>query len=139
MKEEKLSVLFVSEEHALDLPVRIALPIIMKHLAFDDIEEMYILDAETENYFLVGDFSSYANLEEIIQPTYENGSLSIFDFDIQLKNGVSIYTHENLTIEAPDDVTLFKYVDYIFRHFHLDAQAAKERIMANADVEVVFD
>ncbi len=139
MKEEKLSVLFVSEEHALDMPVRTALPIILKHLAFDDIEEMYILDAETENYFLVGDFSSYANLEEVIQPSYENESLSIFDFDIQLKNGVSIYTHENLTIEAPDDVTLFKYVDYIFRHFHLDAQAAKERIMANPDEEVVFE
>lgn len=139
MEKEKLSVLFIPEENAMDFPVRMVLPVILDHVKLDDIEEMYVLDSESENYFLVNDLSEYNSLEEIIQPSIENGNLSIFDFDIQLKNGVSIYTHDNLTIEAPDQTALFKYVDFIFRHFHLDAVVCKEKIMASPDEEIYFD
>ncbi|MGL4293618.1 MAG: hypothetical protein ACRCSQ_08600 [Bacteroidales bacterium] len=139
MEKEKLSALFIPEENAIDFQVRTVLPVILSEVKFDDIEEMYVLDAASENYFLVGDLEQYASLEEIVQPSYENGNLSIFDFDIQLKNGVSIYTHDNLTIEAPDQASLFKYVDFIFRYFHLDAVAAKERLIASPNEEVTFD
>lgn len=139
MAKEKLSVLFISEENAVDFSVRLVLPVVLQHVKLDDIEEMYVLDADSENYFLVNDLNEYDSLEEIVQPTIENGNLSIFDFDIQLKNGVSIYTHDNLTIEAPDQASLFKYIDFIFRHFHLDAVACKEKIMASLDEEVSFD
>ena len=136
MEKEKLSVIFFSEETAIDFPVRLVLPIIMEYVKLSDIEEMYILDAETENYFLVKDLSEYDSLEEIVQPTYENGNLSIFDFDMQLKNGIGIYTHDNLTVEAPDTASLFKYVDFIFRHFHLDAAKCKQQILASPDKEI---
>lgn len=139
MEKEKLSVLFIPEENAIDFPVRLVLPVVLSHIKLEDIEEMYVLDAESENYFLVGDLDNYASLEEIVQPSYENGNLSIFDFDIQLKNGVSIYTHENLTVEAPDQASLFKYVDFIFRHFHLDAVTCKEKIIASPDEEITFE
>ena len=76
-----------------------------------DIHEMYLLDADSENYYLVSDLDNYTSIKDIIQPSFENGNLSMFDFDIQLKNGISIYTHDNLTIEAPDEAALFKYVD----------------------------
>ena len=139
MKEDKLSVMFFSKEHALDFPVRTILPVLLNELTFDQIEEMYIVDIEEEKRYFVDDFSSYNSLEEIIQPNITDEGLSIFDFDIQLKNGVGIYTHDNLSIEAPDDETLFKYVDFIFRHFHIDAVAAKAKIQASPDEEVLFD
>ena len=139
MEKEKLSVLFIPEENAIDFPVRLVLPIVLNHIKLEDIEEMYVLDSESENYYLVSDMDNYTSLEEIVQPSYENGNLSIFDFDIQLKNGVSIYTHDNLTVEAPDQASLFKYVDFIFRYFHLDAVACKEKILASPDEEVIFE
>ncbi len=139
MENDKLSVLYVSEENAVDFPVKQVLPVILEHVKLDDIEEMYVLDAEPEHYFLVGDMKDYDNLEEIVQPVFENGQLSIFDFDIQLKNGVSIFTHDNLTIEAPDENQLFKFIDFIFRHFHLDAVACKERLLASPDEELTFE
>lgn len=138
-KETKLSAIYFSEENAIDFPVRDVLDIILENVKLDDIEEMYILDSESEKYFLVKDLSEYSSLEEIIQPTYENGNLSIFDFDMQLKSGVSIFTHENLTVEAPDKTALFKFVDFIFRAYHLDAIKAKDRLMQNKDMEVVFE
>lgn len=139
MEKEKLSVLFIPEENAIDFPVRLVLPIVLNHIKLEDIEEMYVLDSESENYYLVSDMDNYVSLEEIVQPSYENGNLSIFDFDIQLKNGVSIYTHDNLTVEAPDQASLFKYVDFIFRHFHLDAVTCKEKILASPDEEIIFE
>lgn len=139
MEKEKLSVLFIPEENAIDFPVRLVLPIVLNHIKLEDIEEMYVLDSESENYYLVSDMDNYASLEEIVQPSYENGNLSIFDFDIQLKNGVSIYTHDNLTVEAPDQASLFKYVDFIFRYFHLDAVTCKEKILASPDEEIIFE
>lgn len=139
MEKEKLSVLFIPEENAIDFPVRLVLPIVLNHIKLEDIEEMYVLDSESENYYLVSDMDNYTSLEEIVQPSYENGNLSIFDFDIQLKNGVSIYTHDNLTVEAPDQASLFKYVDFIFRYFHLDAVTCKEKILASPDEEVIFE
>lgn len=139
MEKEKLSVLFIPEENAIDFPVRLVLPIVLNHIKLEDIEEMYVLDSESENYYLVSDMDNYVSLEEIVQPSYENGNLSIFDFDIQLKNGVSIYTHDNLTVEAPDQASLFKYVDFIFRHFHLDAVTCKEKILASPDEEITFE
>ncbi|MEG0949488.1 MAG: hypothetical protein RR212_00820 [Bacteroidales bacterium] len=139
MEKEKLSILFIPEENALDFPVRLVLPVVLNHVKLEDIEEMYLLDSASENYYLVGDTDQYNSLEEIVQPSFENGNLNIFDFDIQLKNGVSIYTHDNLTIEAPDQTALFKYVDFIFRHFHLDAVTCKEKIMASPDEEISFE
>lgn len=139
MEKEKLSILFIPEENALDFPVRLVLPVVLDHVKLEDIEEMYLLDSASENYYLVGDTAQYNSLEEIVQPSFENGNLNIFDFDIQLKNGVSIYTHDNLTIEAPDQTALFKYVDFIFRHFHLDAVTCKEKIMASPDEEISFE
>ena len=138
-KTKKLSAIYISEENAIDFPVRDVLDIILKEVKFDDIEEMYILDAETENYFLVKDLSEYSSLEEIIQPSIENGNLSIFDFDMQLKNGISLFTHENLTVEAPDTTSLFKFTDFIFRAYHLDAVKAKDLLLQNKDKEVVFE
>lgn len=139
MENDKLSVLYVSEENAVDFPVKQVLPVLLNEIKLDDIEEMYILDAESENYYLVADMKDYDTLEDIVQPSYENGQLSIFDFDIQLKNGVSIFTHDNLTIEAPDETQLFKYIDFIFRHFHLDATVCKQALLASPDQEVEFE
>ena len=64
----------ISEENASDFQVSDVLDIILKEVKFDDREEMYILDAESENYFLVKDLSEYSSLEEIIQPSIENGN-----------------------------------------------------------------
>ncbi len=138
-KETKLSAIYISEENAIDFPVRDVLDIILQNVKLEDIEEMCILDAESEKYFLVKDITEYSSLEEIVQPTIENGNLSIFDFDMQLKNGVSIFTHDNLTVEAPDKTTLFKFVDFIFREYHLDAAKAKDKLMQNKDKEVIFE
>lgn len=139
MEKGKLSVIYISEENAVDFSVFNVLPVVLKHVALSDIEEMYVLDAASEKYLLVGDLEQYNSLEEIIQPTMEKGNLSIFDFDIQLKNGVSIYTHDNLTIEAPDKEQLFKYIDFVFRAFHLDALNAKAKLTAHPDEEITFD
>ena len=49
MENDKLSVLYVSEENAVDFPVKQVLPVILEHVKLDDIEEMYVLDAESEN------------------------------------------------------------------------------------------
>jgi hypothetical protein len=138
MEKERLTVLYIPEEPAIDFSVRQVLPVVLEHVKLSDIEEMYLLDAASENYYLVNDYDQYASLEEIVQPTWENGELSIFDFDIQLKNGVGIYTHDNLSIEAPDADTLFKFVDFIFRHFHLDAVAAKARILESPNEEITL-
>ncbi|MEG1615547.1 MAG: hypothetical protein RR202_01280 [Bacteroidales bacterium] len=139
MEQTKLSAIYISDENAVDFSVNQVLPIVLKYVKLDDIEEMYVLDASSENYFLVSDMNDYDSLEDIVQPSYENGNLSIFDFDIQLKNGVSIYTHDNLTIEAPDQAQLMKYIDFIFQHFHLDPVACKEKLLASPDEEVYFD
>ena len=139
MNKNKLSVLFVSEEHAIDFNVQQVLDCIIDNIKIDDIEEMYLLDSESVNYFLFSDLDSYTSLREIIQPSFANGALSMFDFDLQLKNGISIYTHENLTIEAEDNVALFKYIDYIFRYFHLDATKSKEIIISSPDEPIEFD
>ena len=138
MEKERLTVLYMPEEPALDFDVRQVLPVILEHVKLSDIEEMYLLDAASENYYLVSDFDQYNSLEEIIQPTIENGQLSIFDFDIQLKNGVGIFTHDNLSVEAPDVDTLFKYVDFIFRAFHLDAVSTKAKILAAPGEELAL-
>lgn len=139
MEQKKLSAIFISEENAVDFPVNQILPVILKQVKLEDIEEMYVLDAESENYYLVSDMNDYDTLEDIVQPSMENGNLSIFDFDIQLKNGVSIYTHDNLTIEAPEQAQLFKYLDGVFQYFHLDPVKAKEKLLASPDQEVEFD
>ena len=139
MTKKKISVLYVSQEHALDFCVSDVLDCIIENTNINDIEEMYLLDSQTENYYLVSDLNNYTSLKDIIQPSYENGALSIFDFDIQLKSGVSIYTHENLTIEAESELALFKYADTIFRYFHLDAQKCKEIIISSPDEPVEFD
>ena len=74
MNKNKLSVLFVSEEHAIDFNVQQVLDCIIDNIKIDDIEEMYLLDSESENYFLVSDLDSYTSLREIIQPSFENRS-----------------------------------------------------------------
>ena len=139
MATKKLAVLYVSQEIALDFSVIQVLDCIMDNIKPADIHEMYLLDADSENYYLVSDLDNYTSIKDIIQPSFENGNLSMFDFDIQLKNGISIYTHDNLTIEAHDEAALFKYVDYIFRFFHLEAAKCKEIIISSPDELVEFD
>ncbi|MDO5569847.1 MAG: hypothetical protein Q4F97_00090 [Bacteroidales bacterium] len=136
---KSLSAIFISDENAVDFAVRDVIDVVVDNVKIDDIEEMYLLDDATENYYLVSDLADYDNLRDIVQPSIsKDGSLSLFDFDIQLKNGVSIYTHDNLTVEAEDKTQLFKFLDFIFREFHLDAQKCKEKLLAAPDEEVVL-
>ncbi len=139
MQTQKFSVLYFPKEIALDFSVTQVINCIVENIKISDIEEMYLFDSSSEDYYLVSDFSNYTSLKDIIKPTFENGSLSMFDFDIQLKNGISIYTHENITVEGRDLDSLFKYVDYIFRFFHLDATKCKEIIISKPDEVIEFD
>ena len=139
MDNKHLNAIFISEENAIDFPVNSVINIILENVKLSDIEEMYILDSDTENYFLVSDLNDYNTLTDIVQPSFnKDGSVSLYDFDIQLKNGVSIYTHDNLTIEAPDKEQLFKYIDFIFRAFKLDAVKCKEKLENTPNEPVDF-
>ena len=139
MASNKFAVLYGYQEIALYFTMINVLDCIMDKIKHEDIHEMYLLDEDSENYYLVSDLDNYTSIKDIIKTSVENGNLSMVDFDIQLKNGISIYTHDNLTIEAPDEAALFKYVDYIFRFFHLEAAKCKEIIISSPDELVEFD
>ena len=54
-----LSVMYIKEETAIDFSVSQVLPVIIEHVKLEDIEEMYLLDSASENYYLVSDLSKY--------------------------------------------------------------------------------
>ena len=66
MQTQKFSVLYFPKEIALDFSVTQVINCIVENIKISDIEEMYLFDSSSEDYYLVSDFSNYTSLKDII-------------------------------------------------------------------------